>query len=217
MYSYRYPRPGVTTDCVIFGFDGTRMQVLLIERGNDPYKGCWALPGGFLNIDEPAEDGARRELQEETGLTVDLLHQFHTFSHPDRDPRGRTISIAYYGLIRLQPVCGGDDAARAQWFSMEQLPPLAFDHDEMLQRALMALRQQSLLQPVVRGVIDEPFAIDTLLTLYESILGTTLNSSAFCNAMTQRRLIAMTAEHDPDGHPLFRFGNGDSPLQLFFE
>ena len=113
-YCYKYPHPSVTTDCVIFGFDGQKLQVLLIERGIEPYKGRWAFPGGFLNPDEMAEQGALRELQEETGLTGAYIEQFHTYTDPNRDPRERVITIAYYALVRIQEVKGGDDAAKAQ-------------------------------------------------------------------------------------------------------
>ena len=104
MYSYKYPHPSVTTDCVIFGFDGTKLQVLLVERGIDPYKGKWAFPGGFIKMDESCEEGALRELKEETGLTGAYIEQFHTFSDPNRDPRERVITVAYYALVRIQDV-----------------------------------------------------------------------------------------------------------------
>ena len=110
MYSYKYPHPSVTTDCVIFGFDGTKLQILLVERGIDPYKGKWAFPGGFIKMDESCEEGALRELKEETGLTGAYIEQFHTFSDPNRDPRERVITVAYYALVRIQDVKAGDDA-----------------------------------------------------------------------------------------------------------
>lgn len=110
-YCYKYPRPAVTIDVVLFAMVDSQMKVLLIQRGRDPYKGQWAFPGGFLNMDETAEVGALRELKEETGLELDHVRQFHTFTRLDRDPRGRTISIAYYELIDCQKVVGGDDAA----------------------------------------------------------------------------------------------------------
>lgn len=122
------------------------MKVLLIQRGRDPYKGQWAFPGGFLNMDETAEVGALRELKEETGLELDHVRQFHTFTRLDRDPRGRTISIAYYELIDCQKVVGGDDAACARWFSLDDLPPLAFDHADMLKKARRALACQQKLE-----------------------------------------------------------------------
>ena len=119
-YCYKYPHPAVTTDCVIFGFNGERLQVLLIERGIEPYKGRWAFPGGFLKMDETAEEGALRELKEETGLENAYIQQLHTFSDPNRDPRERVITIAYYALVRIQEVKGGDDAAAARWFPLDE-------------------------------------------------------------------------------------------------
>ena len=140
-YTYRYPHPAVTTDCVVFGFDGQQYQVLLIERGGEPYKGCWAFPGGFLNMDEDAEHGALRELEEETGLKLEHIEEFGTFSTVDRDPRGRVISIAFYAITDLTEVKGADDAAKAQWFSIDEIPQLAFDHDIMLEKALARLHK----------------------------------------------------------------------------
>ena len=128
-YHYKYPHPCVTTDCVIFGFDGTKLNVLLIERGIEPFKGRWAFPGGFLKMDETALQGAKRELYEETGLEDAYIHQFHAFSGVDRDPRERVITIAYFALVRLSEVKAGDDAAKAQWFPLDKVPSLAFDHD----------------------------------------------------------------------------------------
>lgn len=170
-YHYKYPHPSVTTDCVIFGFDGTRLNVLLIERGNDPYKGCWAFPGGFLNMDESALEGAKRELYEETGLRDAYIHQFHAFSAPDRDPRERVISIAYFALVRLTDVKAGDDAAKAQWFPLDEIPPLAFDHDKMLREALKALRRMIHFEPIGVELLPENFTKTQMQTLYEAILG----------------------------------------------
>ena len=141
-YHYKYPRPCVTTDCVVFGFDGAKLNVLLIERGIEPYKGHWAFPGGFLNMDETALQGAKRELYEETGLKDAYIHQFHAFSEVNRDPRDRVITIAYYALVRISEVKAGDDAAKAQWFPLDKVPPLAFDHDKILRMATNELRRQ---------------------------------------------------------------------------
>lgn len=137
-YCYVYPRPAVTTDCVVFGLSGKEINLLLVERKNEPYKGYWAIPGGFLNMDEDAKTGAQRELTEETGLSNIPLIQFHTFSAVNRDPRHRTISIAYYTIVKLDEhtVQAGDDAAQAQWFPLHQLPPLAFDHTDIVQTAI---------------------------------------------------------------------------------
>ena len=161
-YHYKYPHPSVTTDCVIFGFDGTRLNA---------YKGCWAFPGGFLNMDESALEGAKRELYEETGLRDAYIHQFHAFSAPDRDPRERVISIAYFALVRLTDVKAGDDAAKAQWFPLDEIPPLAFDHDKMLREALKALRRMIHFEPIGVELLPENFTKTQLQSLYEAILG----------------------------------------------
>ena len=134
-YTYKYPRPAVTADCVVIA-QATR-EVLLIQRGIEPFKGCWAFPGGFMNMDETTEQCAVRELEEETGLRVSSLRQIGTYSKVDRDPRGRTITVAYLALIDAPvSVKGQDDAAHAQWFPLSALPPLAFDHAEIMQDAI---------------------------------------------------------------------------------
>ena len=135
-YTYKYPRPAVTADCVVMTKESVP-QVLLIERGADPYKGCWAFPGGFMNMDETTEQCAIRELEEETGLKVSDLHQIGAYSKVDRDPRGRTITIAYLAIID-EPIAvsGQDDAAKAEWWPIDALPPLAFDHEEIMRDAM---------------------------------------------------------------------------------
>jgi 8-oxo-dGTP diphosphatase len=139
MYSYKYPHPAVTADCVIFGFDGVSIKVLLIQRGIEPYKGQWAFPGGFLKMNETVEECAKRELEEETGLKSASVEQFYTFSAVNRDPRERVITVAHYALVRLSEVKGGDDAASAKWFAMNEIPSLAFDHDHILRLAVKCL------------------------------------------------------------------------------
>lgn len=146
-YCYKYPHPSVTTDCVIFGFDGTKLRVLLVQRGIEPYKGRWAFPGGFMKMDESAEEGALRELQEETGLKGAYIRQFHTFTAPQRDPRERVITIAYYALVKMQEVKGGDDAADARWFALDEVPQLAFDHDQILRKAEQHCASRFILNP----------------------------------------------------------------------
>jgi len=131
-FSYKYPRPAVTADCIVFTNESTP-KVLLIERGDEPFKGCWAFPGGFLNMDETTEQCAIRELKEETGLEVEKVKEVGTYSKVDRDPRGRTITAAYLTVINSPcEVIGQDDAAKAQWFPLDALPKLAFDHDEIM-------------------------------------------------------------------------------------
>lgn len=193
-YHYKYPHPSVTTDCVIFGFDGIQLKVLLVQRGVEPFKGRWAFPGGFLNIQESAEEGALRELKEETGLEGVLVRQFHTFTAPDRDPRERVISIAFYALVRLQEVRGGDDAADARWFRLDEVPQLAFDHDQILRKAEQALRQQIHFEPVGFELLPETFTLHELKNLYESILGISFDKRNFIRKMKRFGLVEQLEE-----------------------
>lgn len=182
-YHYKYPHPSVTTDCVIFGFDGASLKVLLVERGINPYKGRWAFPGGFLKMDESALQGAKRELFEETGLKDAYIHQFHAFSDPQRDPRERVITIAYYALVRISEVKAGDDAAKAQWFPLDKVPSLAFDHDQILREATIALRRQIHFEPIGFELLPEKFTMTQLQHLYEAILDVKFDRRNFSNKM----------------------------------
>lgn len=146
MFSYRYPRPALTADCVVFSTCDEGCCVLLIRRGNEPFKDCWAFPGGFAEEGETIEQTAARELREETHLYGLPLHQFHTFSKPGRDPRGWTVSVAFWTCLdptlKTQAL-GGDDAAEARWFPLADLPELAFDHAEILAAAVDAMQTSS--------------------------------------------------------------------------
>ncbi len=193
-YHYKYPHPSVTTDCVILGFDGTKLRVLLVERGIEPYKGRWAFPGGFLQMDESAETGALRELQEETGLQGAYIKQFHTFSDPKRDPRERVLTIAYYALVRMQEVKGGDDAARAEWFPLDEVPSLAFDHDLILRMALKELRKQIHFEPIGFELLPEKFTIKELQQLYEAILDVKFDRRNFYNKMLRLEVLTQLDE-----------------------
>lgn len=188
-FCYKYPHPAVTTDCVIFGFNGERLQVLLVERGVEPYKGRWAFPGGFLRMDETAEEGALRELREETGLESPYIQQLHAFSDPGRDPRERVITIAYYALVRLQEVQGGDDAASARWFPLDEVPSLAFDHDRILRMAVQRLREQIHFQPVGFELLPQKFTIKELQSLYEAILGISFDRRNFAKKMLHLEIL----------------------------
>ena len=140
-YVYKYPRPAVTADCIVFS-RYPKPQVLLIRRGNEPFKGEWAFPGGFLNMDETVQECARRELEEETGLVVQDIHLVGVYSRPGRDPRGHTVTPAFLSIMDYPlDVCGGDDAAQAQWFPLNQLPVLAFDHGEIISDAMRLFSQ----------------------------------------------------------------------------
>jgi 8-oxo-dGTP diphosphatase len=141
-YTYQYPRPAVTVDNLIFKKSGGKRQILLIQRGTEPFKGMWALPGGFVGIEEPLEQAASRELEEETGLTGIALTQFRTYGDPGRDPRHRTISVVFYGFVdddQFNIPVAGDDAAQAKWFDISALPPLAFDHKRIIREAIESL------------------------------------------------------------------------------
>ncbi len=194
MYTYKYPHPSVTTDCVIFGFDGMRLKVLLVQRGIEPFKGRWAFPGGFLKMDESAEEGALRELQEETGLRSAYVKQFYTFSAPQRDPRERVITIAHYALVKIQEVKGDDDAADARWFALDEVPQLAFDHDQILRKAEKALRQQILFEPIGFELLPEKFTIKELQNLYEAILDMHFDRRNFYNKMKRLGMLEQTDE-----------------------
>lgn len=135
-YTYKYPRPAVTGDCIVITKE-ENAKVLLIQRGDEPYKGTWAFPGGFMNMDETTEQCAIRELEEETGLKVKDVHQIGAYSKVDRDPRGRTITVAYLAIIdKPISVVGQDDAAKAEWWPISALPQLAFDHHEIMADAI---------------------------------------------------------------------------------
>ena len=193
-YHYKYPHPSVTTDCVIFGFDGSNLKVLLVQRGIEPYKGRWAFPGGFLRMDESAEEGALRELREETGLQGAYIKQFHTFSDPKRYPRERVITIAYYALVKLQDVIGGDDAAQARWFALNEVPSLAFDHDQILRRAEQELRKQIHFEPIGFELLPEKFTMKELQQLYEAILNVKFDRRNFYNKMLHLGILTQLDE-----------------------
>ncbi len=194
MFSYKYPHPAVATDCVIFGYDGLKLKVLLIERGEEPFKGKWAFPGGFLKMDETAEQGALRELKEETSLSPYYIEQFHCFSAPDRDPRERVISIAFLALVKIAEVKGGDDAAKAEWFAMDEIPQLAFDHDHILRKALAELRERIHFQPIGFELLPEKFTLKELQMLYESILGIHFDRRNFAKKMIHLDILSQLDE-----------------------
>ena len=182
-YSYKYPHPAVTADCVIFGFDGVSIKVLLVKRGIEPYKGMWAFPGGFMRIDETAEECAMRELREETGLTSATVEQFYTFTDVNRDPRERVITVAHFALVHLSEVKGGDDAELAGWFSQSEIPSLAFDHDRILRMALNVLKERICFEPIGFELLPEVFTMTELQNLYEAILEVKFDRRNFYNKM----------------------------------
>lgn len=186
MYQYKYPHPAVTTDAVVFGFDGKALHILLIERGLEPYKGSWALPGGFMKIDETVEECVARELKEETGVENVYLEQFHVFSEVGRDPRERVVTVAFVALVRKSDyrLLAGDDAARASWFELDELPPIAFDHHEIITMARSHLQTLLRNRPIAFKLLDEKFAMTELQRLYEAINDTSYDRRNFYKKMT---------------------------------
>ena len=180
-FTYEYPRPALTVDCVVFGFDATGLQVLLIRRGVEPFLGAWALPGGFVLMEENLEAAARRELEEETGLKGVFLEQLCTFGEPGRDPRERVVSVAFYALVRpdQHPAKGDTDASDAAWFPADRLPALAFDHAAILAAGLERLRGKIRYQPVGFELLPQQFTLAQLQALYEAILGRSLDKRNF--------------------------------------
>lgn len=193
-YCYKYPHPAVTSDCVIFGFDGVAIKVLLIQRGIEPYKGKWAFPGGFMQIDETVEECAKRELEEETGLKTTSVEQFYTFSDVNRDPRERVITVAHYALVRLEEVKGGDDARSAQWFAMNEIPSLAFDHDRILRMAVNRLKERICFEPIGFELLPEIFTMSALQNLYEAILEMKFDRRNFYNKMLKLGILSEAEE-----------------------
>ena len=210
-HTYQYPRAALTVDCVVFGFDEGELKVLLIERGLEPFKGRWALPGGFVRVDETLDEAARRELVEETGLKNVFLEQLYTFGAVERDPRERVVSIAYYALVKLSNhrAKAATDAANAQWFPVSKLPKLAFDHPEILRTALARLQGKVRYQPIGFELLPEKFTLSHLQHLYEAVLETELDKRNFRKKVLSFGLLVpleetqMVGRHRPA--QLFRF------------
>ena len=182
-FMYEFERPGLTVDCVIFGLDleSDHLKVMLIERDLEPFAGMWAIPGGFVRSGESLEDAARRELQEETGIADVFLEQLYTFGNPKRDPRGGVVSVAYYALVAPEKhhVAASTDARSAAWFSIDELPELAFDHQEILQMALERVRGKLSYAPIGFELLPNKFSIKQLQKVYEILLGQTLDNRNF--------------------------------------
>ncbi len=187
-YTYDYPRPSVTVDCVVFGLDEEDLKVLLIQRSLEPFKGRWALPGGFVRMEESLEDAARRELAEEAGVRPGLLEQLYTFGEPGRDPRGRVITVAYFALVKLtdHKVQAATDASEAAWFSVWDMPKLAFDHAEVVATALQRLKGKVRYQPIGFELLPPKFTLTQLQRLYETILEKELDKRNF-----RKKILAM--------------------------
>ena len=211
-YTYKYPRPAVTVDCVIFGLDEDELKVLLIRRGAEPFKGRWALPGGFVDMEEDLEEAARRELLEETGLRQGFMEQLRTFGAPGRDPRGRVISVAYWAVtpVLAAPIRAASDADAAAWFAVGDPPGLAFDHAEILAAAKARLRAKVRYQPVGFELLPRRFTLSRLQRLYEVLLERPLDKRNFRKRVLEMGVLEDTGEVEKHvahrAAKLYRFG-----------
>jgi len=190
-FTYDYARPAITVDCIIFGFDKNELKILLTKRAIEPYLGKWAFPGGFIHIDETAEECARRKLKEEAGLTDIYMEQLYTFSDLDRDPRERVISIAYYALVKPTDYMleSGTDIDDVKWFSISECEDLAFDHLKILQLAIERLRGKIRYQPIGFELLPELFTLPDLHRLYETILNREIERANFRKKILSMNLL----------------------------
>ncbi len=205
-----YPRIAVTVDVVIFTVRQQDLQVLLIKRQRYPFEGMWAIPGGFVEADESLEEAALRELEEETGVQDVYLEQLYTFGDPDRDPRGRTVTVAYFAVASADAIQlrAGDDASDARWWSIYNLPPLAFDHDQILAYALRRLRYKLEYTAVGFELLPDTFTLSELQTVYEIVLGEKLDKRNFRRKIIGADILEDTGRYrSGEGRParLYRF------------
>lgn len=200
-YSYPYPHPAVSTDIVIFTIQDEKLKVLLIRRAAEPFKDKWALPGGFVRIDEDLERGAVRELQEETGVAGVYLEQLYTFGRPDRDPRERVITVAYYALVPIDSLHlhAASDAKQVQWFSCQRLPALAFDHKQIIAMARQRLASKLDYSTIALQFMPEKFTLSELQKVYEIILGEKLDKRNFRKRILALKCIKDTGQERRNG------------------
>jgi 8-oxo-dGTP diphosphatase len=198
--TYEYARPALTVDVVVFALDDEELRVMLIERDLEPFAGCWALPGGFVRVDETLEEAARRELEEESGLKGIFLEQLYTFGDLDRDPRERVVTVAYYALVNLagHDVKASTDARNAAWFPCNDLPKLAFDHQRILRAAHDRLRAKVQYQPLGFELLPEKFTLSQLQRMYEVILDRELDKRNFRKKVLAMEIVQETKEIETD-------------------
>lgn len=210
-YTYKYPRAALTVDCVVFGYDEGELKVLLIQRALEPFKGRWALPGGFIRVDETVDEAARRELAEETGIRNVFLEQLYTFGAVKRDPRERVVSVAYYALVKLSDhrAKAATDADNVEWFPVSKIPKLAFDHADILAMALARLKGKVRYQPIGFELLPPKFTLSQLQHLYEAALEIALDKRNFRKKVLGFGLLVALKETQMAGRhrpaQLFRF------------
>jgi 8-oxo-dGTP diphosphatase len=213
-FVYEHPRPALTVDCVVFGLDDDGLRVLLIERGLPPFEGTWALPGGFVHVDETLDEAARRELHEEAGLAKVFLEQLYTFGAVERDPRERVVTVAYYALVNLfdHRVKAATDARQAAWFPADDLPKLAFDHEHVVEVAEERLRGKVRYEPIGFELLPRKFTLTQLQRMYEKILGRPLDKRNFRKKVLGMGLLEETDEVEQDvSHRAARLYRFDEP------
>lgn len=196
-HCYEYPRAALTVDCVVFGYDDAELKVLLIQRNLPPFQGKWALPGGFVRVEETLDEAARRELSEETGLTKLFLEQLYTFGDIDRDPRERVVSVGYYALVKLMDhrVKAATDAQDAAWFEVKKLPPVAFDHRKIFEAALARLKGKVRYEPIGFELLPPKFTLSQLQHLYETVLERALDKRNFRKKILSMDLLIQLDEY----------------------
>jgi 8-oxo-dGTP diphosphatase len=212
-FQYEYPRPAVTSDCVIFGFDGGELKLLLLERQKDPFPNTWALPGGFVAMDETTEACAKRILLEKAGLKRMFIEQLYTFSELDRDPRERIISVSYYALVNRHQyeLVAGRDTLKAEWFAISSIPRLAFDHNKIVKVALARLKGKVSYQPIGFELLDTKFTLTQLQQLYEAILEEPIDKRNFRKKILGMGLLKALDEKEQNvAHKAARFYSFDN-------
>lgn len=189
----------VAIDCIVFGFDGTELKILLIKRGFEPKKGHWSLAGEFVKPGENFEKAASRILKELTGLKGVYMEQLHAFGEPNRDPVERTLSIAYFALIDIQKYQKQlSDDYHAEWFPLKKIPKLVFDHGTMVDMAKRKLRRKASYNPVLFELLPEKFTIPLLHSLYESVYAKKMDKRNFSRKLMSERLLIKQKEKEKE-------------------
>ncbi len=200
----------IAVDAVVFAYNRDKLKILLIKRGIEPFLSKWALPGGFLRKNESLEDAVKRELKEETNVNDIFLKQLHTFSSPERDPRERVVTTAYYALVSPESytIKADTDASDVKWFYLNDLPELAFDHNEIIKTAISKLRKDIEFYPVGFELLPEFFTLVDLQKLYETIFNRKIDKRNFRKKLFKTGLIIETGKFDTE--------NGKKPAKLYY-
>lgn len=196
----KYPKPSATVDIIIFALKDNDLKVLLIKRNIEPFKNMWAIPGGFVRINESLEEAAKRELEEEAGVKNVYLEQLYTFGDINRDPRGRVITVAYFALINSEKIKleAKTDVSEAKWFSLNSLPKLAFDHEKILQYAIKRLRWKFEYTTVAFSLLPKTFTLTQLQKIYEIVFSKKFDKRNFRKKILSLNLIEKTREKKKD-------------------